>query len=302
MTEHASLTAERSFLEARLAELPDHARLTRQSTESRLRAVAEQLARLPRVSLAPAPVRLTFRGRPVLGSQGIFADFGAKAVSSFSEAVAAVAASLAAPLAAMGPIPNREINQLLITGVAVGSFGFELQALPQQQADWTEPSAVSRALQQTQNLLLGTTAADDELLADTVAELDQRAVDKVRAFVSVLLENDAVCTLQNGDQVFRFTELGQVQASLARLSRDNLQKSVIALEGSFEGLLPKRRTFEFRRADTGEVVGGKMAAAIERPEAVNDHLGEPVIAQFAQTTVGHGRPRYLLQALPEWQA
>ena len=98
------------------------------------------------------------------------------------------------------------------------------------------------------------------------------------------------------------SRLRAVGEQLARLSRDNLQESVIALEGSFEGLLPKRRTFEFRRADTGEVVGGKMAAAIERPEAVNDHLGEPVIAQFAQTTVGHGRPRYVLQALPEWPA
>ena len=144
--------------------------------------------------------------------------------------------------------------------------------------------------------------AERSFLEARLAELDQGAVDKVRALVSVLLENDAVCTLQNGDQVFRFTEVGKVQASLARLSRDNLQESVIALEGSFEGLLPKRRTFEFRRADTGEVVGGKMAAAIERPEAVNDHLGQPVTAHFAQTTVGRGRPRYVLQALPEWQA
>jgi hypothetical protein len=302
MNERASLTAERSFLEARLAELPGHARLTRQSAESRLRAIAQELARLPDTQLVRASVRLTFRGRPVLGREGIFADFGTKAVSSFSEAVAAVAASLSAPLAAMGPIPNRDVNQLLITGTAVGSFGFELQEQPQQQPDLMEPSAVRRALEQTQNLLLGTTAADDELLADTAAELDQRAIDKVRAFVSVLLDNEALCTLQNGAQVFRFTELGQVRASLDRLSHDNLQESVVTLEGAFEGMLPKRRTFEFRRADTGDVLNGKIAPSIERPEAVNDHLLERVTVQLNQTKVGRGRPRYVLSALPVWQA
>jgi hypothetical protein len=35
-------------------------------------------------------------------------------------------ASLAAPLAAMGRIPNRDQHQLLITSTALGSFGFEL--------------------------------------------------------------------------------------------------------------------------------------------------------------------------------
>ena len=44
---------------------------------------------------------LTFNGLPVIGSHGIFADFGMKAVSSFTDAVATVAASLSAPLAAM---------------------------------------------------------------------------------------------------------------------------------------------------------------------------------------------------------
>lgn len=300
MNDRASLTAEKSFLEAHLAELPDAARLTRHSAESRLRKVEDEMARLPSAAAARARVTLTFKGRPVLGSEGIFADFGMKAVNAFAEAVAAVAASLSAPLAAMGRIPNRDANQLLITGTAIGSFGFELQELPPTQlATLPEPTPVSRALEQTQNLLLGSTAADDELLADTATELDQRAIDKVRAFVAVLLDYQAICTLQNGDQVFRFAELGQVRASLQRLSQDNLRESVVDLDGAFDGVLPKRRAFEFRRADTGEVLVGRIGVAVERPETVNDHLRQPVRVQLTQTVVGGGRPRYLLSALPD---
>jgi len=297
MTQRDSLIAEHRFLAERLAALPIAANLTRRSAEARLQQVDALLAQMP--AAAPrASVRLTFRGLPVLGSEGILADFGMKAVNAFSEAVAAVAASLSAPLAAMGPIPNRDANQLLITGTAVGSFGFELQELPINQADLLEPSAVGRALAHTQNLLLGTTAADDELLADTAAELDQRAIDKVRTFVAVLRDNEATCALQFGARTFRFNELAEVQTSLDRLSHDNLQEESIVVAGQFEGLLPRRRSFEFRRADSGEVLTGKLAAGVLRPEIVNEHLYEPVNIQLVRTVVGRGRPRFVLAALP----
>src|SRR4051794_28560429 len=121
------LLAELKFLQQRLSELPAAARVMRLSTESRLRAIEARLEKEPVDEREPARVRLTFNGRPVIGSHGIFAEFGMKAVTSFTEAVAAVAASLAAPLAPMGPIPNREQHQLLITSTALGSFGFELE-------------------------------------------------------------------------------------------------------------------------------------------------------------------------------
>jgi len=51
-----------------------------------------------------------------------------KAVNSFTETVAAMAASLTGPLAAMGPIRDREQHQLLITSTALGSFGLSLKS------------------------------------------------------------------------------------------------------------------------------------------------------------------------------
>jgi hypothetical protein len=300
MSDRLGLQAEQSFLQARLAALPPNARLTRLSAQARLAAVTDELARLPEEAQTRAKVLLTFRGKPVFGSQGIFSDFGMKAVNSFSDAVAAVAASLNAPLAAMGPIPNRDSNQLLITGTAIGSFGFELQELPPVQPDLNEPTAVRLALEQTQNLLQGSIATDDELLANTASELDQRAIDKVRAFVVTLLESDAICTLQNGTQTFSFTDLGQVRSSIERLSTENLQERTVALQGVFEGMLPKSRTFEFKRSDTGEIINGKIASSIQNPEVINRHLQQEVELRLTQTTVGRGRPRYGLAELPDW--
>jgi hypothetical protein len=129
----------------------------------------------------------------------------------------------------------------------VGSFGFELEEHNNQgQMALDDKSPVALALERTQRLLEGSAVADDEALADAAADLDPRALDKVRSFVETLADNDAVCGLYVGDHAFRFTDPGQVRRSLERLSADNLREHQEVREVVLEGVLPTRRTFEFR--------------------------------------------------------
>lgn len=293
------LLAERTFLQRLLAKTPATARLTRMSDEARLRKVEAQLAALPADERIPARARLTFDGVPVIRSHGIFADFGMKAVSSFTEAVASVAASLSAPLAAMGPIPNRDQNQLLITSTAVGSFGFELEEYRAEQLALEEVSPVATALERTQALLQSTLGNDDEL-ADIASETDPRALDKVRTFLKVLADNSAVCALQYGGSGVRFTDVGQVSRSLARLAADNLHESEEQLRGEFVGVLPNSRSFEFRLASDGQIIRGKVSPRVQNVDAINDHLHSAVQIDVTRTQVGNGRPRYLLTQMPQW--
>ena len=293
------LLAERTFLQRLLAKTPATARLTRMSDEARLRKVEAQLAALPADERTPARARLTFDGVPVIRSYGIFADFGMKAVSSFTEAVASVAASLSAPLAAMGPIPNRDQNQLLITSTAVGSFGFELEEYRAEQLALEEASPVATALERTQALLQSTLGNDDDL-ADIASETDPRALDKVRTFLKVLADNNAVCAFQYGGRGVRFTDVGQVSRSLARLAADNLHESEEQLRGEFVGVLPNSRSFEFRLASDGQIIRGKVSPRVQNVDAINDHLHSAVQIDVTRTQVGDGRPRYLLTQMPQW--
>lgn len=293
------LLAERTFLQRLLAKTPATARLTRMSDEARLRKVEAQLAALPADERTPARARLTFDGVPVIRSYGIFADFGMKAVSSFTEAVASVAASLSAPLAAMGPIPNRDQNQLLITSTAVGSFGFELEEYRAEQLALEEASPVATALERTQALLQSTLGNDDDL-ADIASETDPRALDKVRTFLKVLADNNAVCAFQYGGRGVRFTDVGQVSRSLARLAADNLHESEEQLRGEFVGVLPNSRSFEFRLASDGQIIRGKVSPRVQNVDTINDHLHSAVQIDVTRTQVGNGRPRYLLTQMPQW--
>ncbi len=293
------LQAEQAFLRRDLDDTPTNAKLTRMSIEARLRKVETELSALASEEWQPARARLTFDGVPVIGSHGIFADFGMKAVSSFTDAVASVAASLAAPLASMGPIPNRDQNQLLITNTAIGSFGFELEEFRGTQVSMCEESPMSIALERTQALLQSTLQSDDEL-ADVASETDPRALDKIRAFLKVLADSEAVCALQFKERGLRFSDVGQVRSCLERLSTDNLRELPEQLNGSFVGALPQSRTFEFQLADNQQIIRGKVAAAIQNIDDINQHLHQPVFIDVMTTQVGNGKPRYLLTKIPAW--
>ena len=296
------LMAERAALTRMIAETPEEDVIDRASLSIRLEKVERQIKANPLPEREPARAVLTFKGRPVVGSHGIFAAFGMKAVNHFTEAVAAVAASLDGGLAAKGPIPNKGQNQLLITNTALGSFGFELEEHPGATLAQGEQSMLGTALERTQNLLQGTINPDDELLADSAAGLDQRTLDRVRTFVNTLDENEAVCALQIGDRVFRFSDLIQVQRSLARISQDNLREEEVLQTGQFVGVMPaKKREFEFQLQGNDEVIVGKIGPNITNPAELTAHLCEAVRVKLMSTRVGNGKPRYVLTEMPEWE-
>ena len=256
--EYVLLQSEVKFLQERLATLPESAMITRMSTNSRMLMIQKQLAEAQVPVREPAKARLTFRGRPVVASHGIFAEFGANAINKFSDAVATIAASLGSPLAASGPIPNREQNQMLITGTAIGSFGFELEEYQSGQLPLMEgATTLELALDQTQTLLRGTLGSDDDL-ADSVAGTDPRALGALRTFLDTLAASEATCSIEYRDSIVRFSDVGQVRRSLERLSQDNLREEEQWLEGEFQGVLPKSRSFEFRLIETQEIIKGKV--------------------------------------------
>jgi hypothetical protein len=295
--DYLHLLGEKTALERMIAETPDDEVLDRSSLLARLREVEQRIAEARPDEREPARVRLTFQGRPVIGSHGIFADFGTKAVSSFVDSVAAMAASQTGPLSAMGPIPNRNQHQMLITSTALGSFGFELEEYRAGQMTIDETSAVAQALDRTQRLLQGTLGTDEEL-ADSVAEVDSRALDKVRAFLQMLVDNDAVCTMGMEDVQVRFSDVGQVRLSLERLRQENLREEELCLEGALQGVLPRGRDFEFKRADTGQIIRGKIGPAIRDPDALNQLLHHTTRIKVMVKHVGKGRPRYVLLEPP----
>jgi hypothetical protein len=291
---------ERKHLLAQLAQLnrlieqtPETDAIDRMTLETRKAQVEEELATSLGASREPVRARLTFRGKPIVGSHGMFAEFGAKAINAFADAVAAIGASQTTALGKRGVIPNREEYRLLITGTAVGSFGFELEEAPKDESFFPEMSPIDDAIEQARKIMEASRGSDDEL-TDAIADADPRAIDDLRLFLQTLAEQEAVCTLEFRDEVFRFADVGQVRRSEGRLRRDNIHEEDYPLSGQFHGVLPHRRTFEFQVVDPQEIIVGKVGPDIADPDNINHVLKRLLTIHVHTKRVGTGRPKYTL--------
>lgn len=292
------LQAEQGALQAMLAQLSADRVIERASLAAREAWISEHLANVPPTFRDPLKAQLTFRGKPIVGTQGIFATFGAEALEAFSRAVTALGASYFGPLGARGALRNKEDVQLLVTGTAVGSFGFELEEAPSsvdQGQLLTEdvPTLVEIALKETHAILQASVASDDDLTA-AVSDIDPRALEAIRLFLKTLSDNEAVCGLRIDHDLFQFSDVGQVKRSLDRLRTDNIHETTDSLVGRFLGVLPKKRTFELRVADGGFVILGKVGPGIEDAATINNVLDRDCRVVIKSRRVGSGTPRFTL--------
>jgi hypothetical protein len=217
-----------------------------------------------------------------MGSKGIAAEFGSKAAVAFTEAFTAIVAGMKDRLSYMGPIPDKARNQLLITGTAVGSFGFEFQ-LPHLQPDFfSESGGAEEALERLFALLQVSAQGSDDEIAEIVAEVHPRAVRKVAAFLNYLSQNQAWCGLEFRQKVFRYKNVDQLRRSRDRLSEGNIHEDQESFLGELQGVLPKGRSFEFKISGDDRIIRGKVGLGIEDPDILNrEWLHAPLLLQLA---------------------
>jgi hypothetical protein len=296
--EYLSFISEIEELETLLAEIPVDNVLERVSFEARLKSAKSAIAGIAETTLS-YKAQLTFRGKPVCGSHGIAADFGSKAATAFSEAVTAIAAGLKDYLQDTGPIPDKQKNQLLITGIAIGSFGFEFE-LPKVEAEGlsSEQKNVEKAIKTLQELFKRAAEGSDDDIAEVIDEIHPRALKKTADFLSYVAQHDAWCALDFKDQSFCFQNLEQLEASSKRLQENNIHERSENYIGEFQGVLPSSRTFEFKTEDPMTIIKGKIGQEIKDPDVLNrKYLHKSIRVEMNITQVGTGKPRFTLLSL-----
>lgn len=301
MNTQVALRSEIAELESILAQIPADAVIERMTFERRLRAAREALDRLP-AAAKREKLKLVFRGKPVEGSHGIVANFGARAASVFSDAFNAVSAGLSEDLKYMGPIPKTNGGPLLITGTAIGSFGFEFE-LPSggQGNEQDEATPAEEAARNIQRLFKAAADGNDEEVAEVVDVIHPRAVRKVSAFLGFLVKNEAWCGLEFEGSYFRYKNVAQLRASADRLVDANIKQSEETLFGQLKGVLPQSRSFEFQ-TDADHLIKGRVGPEIENAEELNIRwLNRHITAKFEVIQVGKSRPRYTLIEIVQGQ-
>jgi hypothetical protein len=231
-----------------------------------------------------ASVAIFFGGRPVLGSKGIAADFAGKALEQFQNLVSKTfAKSEIGQLGTRGKVPFKAQSELMVTGLARGSFGFVLDEMSEQTE--LEMSELSHVIDKATRLLRDIAAQDEAVFENLVDELDAR---------TLLALKDIFLTLDSNAATIRVVEGGlDVVLDSAAIHRGKIRTETTSIEedttevlGVLEGLLPEHRKFEIRD-DSGNLVYGTVTKeAVEQFEAASKSvIGKRCTASVIVKTV-----------------
>ena len=298
---HDFLRANVAELDRLLAATPESAVITRKSLEYRRSHLEAQLNASPPPARWPATAALTFSGKPVVDSSGVYADFAGTAVRAFTAAVTSLAASLYGPLPQRGMISNKENYQIMVTGTLPGSFGFELEEVADPQTDMEEESRVELALGEAKGIL-ESLVSDDEAVAEAIGDTDPRALNDVRGFLKVMADHEAYCALSFRSSAFRFVDNAQVRRSLARIHEGNIVEAEDEMLGHFQGFLPNSRRAEFVVEESQEVLSCRVHRDAEEGTDINETLNRPMIVKMRSRSVGESRPRFTVTRFEPQQA
>ncbi|MEJ6067027.1 hypothetical protein MT378_04625 [Psychrobacter sp. 16-Bac2893] len=293
--DYNKLLAEKSTLESLIEETPPYAIVDRMSLESRLKSVKAAISKVDTRRLVKKTI-FTFRGKPVHKSYGITAEFSGKAIDSLNNMIASVVASLNNNLRFSGPIPNREQHQLLITGTATGSFGFELE-LPEPDYDLLAGrNGTEEAIDDIQKLLQYGIDGTDEQISDVINEIHPRAVRKVYDFLELMFRSEALFAMEFNKNLTRIDSQEVLKKLITRLSEENINEFIEEYKGQFQGVLPNSRTFEFMEYSDKTLIKGKIDHTFEDPDVINrDYLHKSVTVEFKVVQFGQAKPKYTLK-------
>jgi hypothetical protein len=303
-SEYVFYSSELATLNAILSDMPEEDALERMGFEARKKEVENTISKMSQSEKKePFRVSLTFRGKPVFESYGILADFGAKALGAFVDAVQSVAASITDKLSSSGPIPGRQKNSLLIVGPAIGSYGFELEiAAPEDKQTqlFESESVVEESIVGIIDLLDRSINGSDDEIAGIIEKIHPRAVSYIEKFLETTIQGDAYCSMETGNNhKFRFMSGEELIHSKERLSGKNIVENEVTFQGEFIGILPTARRFEFQIHGDDSVINGRIT--LDPDEIVKlsrDCLYKTMTVLLKSWKLGESKPRYTLAESP----
>lgn len=203
-----------------------------------------------------ARVALFFGGAPVIGSRAISAEFSGKVLKYFQDLVAKdFARSAFGDLAQTGPIPAPTLNQLMITGVALGSFGFTMEEISDQEE--MLPTRLKDAVESVADKLSSITAEDESKFVQALDTIGSRELVTWKKLFSVLNSSQATMRVAEDDSELYFDEIA-IQRGRDRVERAAIDEQSETIVCELLGVLPEHKRYEARLQD-GTVIMGPLS-------------------------------------------
>ena len=254
--------------------------------EHRISELSSKLNSLKEETLSDnsASVALFFGGQPVLGSKGIAAEFAGTALEQFQDLIAKVFANNeVGDLGERGLVPFKINSELMVTGLARGSFGFVLDEMSDQVQ--LESSQLSHVIDKAAILLRDSAAQDDAVFESILEELEPRTLMALRDLFKNLDSSKA--TLRIVEKELDFTLDGpSIHRAKIRTEATSIEESTTEIEGTLVGFLPEHRKFELADKTGNLYYGSASKEAVEQfTKAADNVIGNKCLIKVSIKTV-----------------
>ena len=231
-----------------------------------------------------ASVALFFGGKPVLGSKGIAAEFAGVALEQFQNLISkACATNEVKELGTRGKVPFKENSNLMVTGLARGSFGFVLDEMSNQTQ--LESSELVHIIDNAALLLRDTAAQDEAIFEALLDDLDPRMLLALKEFFANL--DNSKATLRVVEKELDMTLDGAaIHRAKTRTEATSIEEKTNQIEGILIGFLPEHRKFELKD-NTGNIIYGSASReAVEQFQKFEQNpLGRSCLINASVKTV-----------------
>lgn len=231
-----------------------------------------------------ASIALFFGGQPVLGSKGIAAEFAGVALEQFQNLIAKVFANNeVGDLGGRGRVPFKVNSELMVTGLARGSFGFLLDEMNEQSQ--LESSELSYVIDKSARLLRDSAAQDEAVFESLLEELDPRTLIALRDLFTNLDSSKATIRIVEKELDF-ILDGPSIHRAKIRTEAINIDENVTVIEGVLVGFLPEHRKFELADNAGKLFYGSATKEAVEQFTAASESvLGKSCQIKAAIKTV-----------------
>lgn len=231
--------------------------------QTRLDIASEELTELTARDARVGEVALLFDGAPVAGTKAIDASFAALALTYFQGIVTRLySSSLKGQLGLRGKIKGASLSSLNIRGMATGSFGFLLEEKDAQQASAIK-TPLRETLDEAASLIAEFAQEDDDNFLIEVDDINPRVFIALAKFFRHLEKNEASLKATLPDKQYAF-DRGDIARAFKRISDTHVKIEPVMWRGRLVGLSPVKRSFDFKRDGSDEIVTGKFSHQVSQ--------------------------------------
>lgn len=282
MNQYDFLLTKINSAKAELEQMPAFMKLEREYLLADIEEWEEELKNTPEPPPPTFKMTLTFTGPCVKDCVGIQSDFVSDITSKFQKIVRGIGKDYEGI--------QRDSSgkyDLMITNVAKGSFGFVMEAMPDEEPVLFDNTFLEDAVEKIGMVLDAAQKSDDEA-GEALGDLSDASVAAIYTFAKTLADKGCGCSIGTSKSKFPIRDFDSIRQ---RLDQKNIHEESLEINGILTGFMGESKKFEIKTEDG--TIAGKIPTDFLQP--LKELFDKEVHVKVHFRQIGKGKKNYTIE-------